>query len=172
MSSQQRSVLCLSLRFHGAGCLFFALHFVGWRAHCGQSTIFDASQTWTILQRNGTNRLGLTERVAIAARHELCLGDPVWSKNPIRGISCCFHQLTGVPYLRPGPRRSTSSADPRYSNANIINPYSNWPGPPAACAAIAQPPDSSACWQIWAAPGRVARITSGCAGWIGAGRCG
>eukprot|EP01043_Picozoa_sp_COSAG02_P004274 COSAG02_NODE_110_length_36062_cov_85.812106_14_plen_127_part_00 len=25
--------------------------------------------------------------------------------------------------------RSTSSSDPRYSNANIINPYSNWRGP-------------------------------------------
>ena len=25
--------------------------------------------------------------------------------------------------------RSTSSLDPRYTNANMINPYSNWRGP-------------------------------------------
>ena len=29
----------------------------------------------------------------------------VWSKPPIRDTSCCCHPLTGVPYLRPGPRR-------------------------------------------------------------------
>ena len=28
-----------------------------------------------------------------------------WSGNPIRDTSCCCHPLTGVPYLRPGPRR-------------------------------------------------------------------
>ena len=28
-----------------------------------------------------------------------------WSKPPIRDTSCCYHTLTGVPCLRPGPRR-------------------------------------------------------------------
>ena len=28
-----------------------------------------------------------------------------WSKPPLRDKTCCFHPLTGVPYLRPGPRR-------------------------------------------------------------------
>ena len=30
-------------------------------------------------------------------------GMQVWSGTPIRDISCCYHPLTGVPYLRPGP---------------------------------------------------------------------
>ena len=29
-----------------------------------------------------------------------------WSGTPIRDTSCCDHQLTDVPYLRPGPRRA------------------------------------------------------------------
>ena len=32
-------------------------------------------------------------------------GDGAWSGNPIRDTSCCYHPLTDVPYLRPGPRR-------------------------------------------------------------------
>ena len=35
----------------------------------------------------------------------------MWSETPIRDRSCCCHPLTGVPYLRPGPRRPNRRAD-------------------------------------------------------------
>ena len=33
----------------------------------------------------------------------------VWSGTPIRDTGCCYHPLTGVPCLRPGPRRTTTA---------------------------------------------------------------
>ena len=33
------------------------------------------------------------------------LVDKVWSGTPIRDNGCCYHPLTGVPCLRPGPRK-------------------------------------------------------------------
>ena len=33
------------------------------------------------------------------------LASGAWSRTSIRDTSCCCHPLTGVPYLRPGPRR-------------------------------------------------------------------
>ena len=35
----------------------------------------------------------------------------MWSENPIRDTSCCDHPLTGVPHLRPGPRRPLTAVD-------------------------------------------------------------
>ena len=31
--------------------------------------------------------------------------ESVWSETPIRDIICCYHPLSGVPYLRLGPGR-------------------------------------------------------------------
>ena len=42
----------------------------------------------------------LGDRIAI-------MGDGAWPGAPIRDSSCSCHPLTGVPYLRPGPRRQT-----------------------------------------------------------------
>ena len=33
----------------------------------------------------------------------------VWSETPIRDARCCFHPLTGVPCLRPGPRTAAAT---------------------------------------------------------------
>ena len=37
---------------------------------------------------------------------------PAWSRAPIWDTSCCYHPLTDIPYLRPGPRTPHSLASP------------------------------------------------------------
>ena len=49
-------------------------------------------------------------------------GPPVWSGTPIRDTSCRCQPLTGVPYLRPGPRPPSLGMN-RVVTAYSCNPY-------------------------------------------------
>ena len=52
--------------------------------------------------RQQSLQISRTSQLGAARRH--CQASQVWSGTIIRDISCCYHPLTGVPHLRPGPR--------------------------------------------------------------------
>ena len=54
------------------------------------------------------------DSLVTAEAHALSQYSPhgAWSGTPIRDTSCCCHPLTGVPYLRPGPRRRPAHIGP------------------------------------------------------------
>ena len=52
--------------------------------------------------RQRVRRLELAEEQRALDRQ---LQRGAWPGTPIQDTSCCYHPLTGVPYLRPGPRR-------------------------------------------------------------------
>jgi hypothetical protein len=55
---------------------------------------------------------------------------PAWGKLANASqIAASFAQLAMPDLSSPFGLRSTSSSDPRFTNANMINPYSNWRGP-------------------------------------------
>jgi putative isomerase len=65
----------------------------------------------------------------ITARTYL-MGMPLWGgAAPAAHVPKIMKNLLKADMLSDWGIRSTSSADPRYSNANIITPYSNWRGP-------------------------------------------
>ena len=89
---------------------------------------------------------------AVRARGGLAVQEGAWSETPIRDTSCCDHPLTGVPYLRPGPRRSLPVRGRRASLAELPRPEGGMPGPlrggrgRLACA----------CQRVWGARRRAA----------------
>ena len=82
------------------------------------------------LQADGDFSMAASLHATSSALKALCttIGcDGAWSGTPIRDTSCCFQLLTGVPYLRPGPRRhrgvSPSLRWPRL--LNVFRPPTN-----------------------------------------------
>ena len=53
-------------------------------------------------------------------------GPPVWSGTPIRDTSCRCQPLTGVPYLRPGPRSRRRSWRLGTSGRCLVGGCSGW----------------------------------------------
>ena len=73
----------------------------------------------------------------------------VWSGSPIRDANCCYHPLTGVPHLRPGPRRDQQRGFPA-----LLGPWLALPGDRLA---LAVPPTAAPAPAPLLAPARPRR---------------
>eukprot|EP01094_Clydonella_sp_ATCC50884_P015326 TRINITY_DN25917_c0_g1_i1.p2 TRINITY_DN25917_c0_g1~~TRINITY_DN25917_c0_g1_i1.p2 ORF type:complete len:177 (+),score=35.42 TRINITY_DN25917_c0_g1_i1:2-532(+) len=75
---------------------------------------------------NTSTRAAITNRVFVLAFPLWCAGDGCADHAQQQAMAST---LQAPDLLTPYGVRSTSSLDPRYSNANVIVPYSNWRGP-------------------------------------------
>ena len=72
-----------------------------------------------------------TSTQSVIAHRTYQLAWPLWQGGTSNEtlVAAAVEQLLAPDMWTPFGVRSTSSGDPRYSNANIINPYSEWRGP-------------------------------------------
>ena len=71
-------------------------------------TLLHTQSKLEVARDDAIGRAAEAERAVSAARnaqYRTGKAGGAWSETSIRDTSCCCHPLTGVPYLRPGPRR-------------------------------------------------------------------